>query len=148
MERVVRKQNYKNAFNCKRCPGTDDETGCPDWWRWEEKNEKGEARIVEQCGRAAAKHFEIQRLNNTRFTVDNVVATRNTIADAAEKLITFFSQKREMFEAITDDRPQSIVPQIPEDARRSAPRLAESGAESPSDFGERPPCQSPEFSGF
>jgi hypothetical protein len=147
MERVIRKQNYKNAFNCKRCPGTDDETGCPDWWRWEEKNEKGEARIVEQCGRAAAKHFEIQRLNNTRFVVDNVVATKNAIAETGQKLIHVLRNNPDFIEALNDK-------QIPSDRTvassigHGSQGSAGGGFESPSDYDGLPPCASPEFSNY
>ena len=89
MERDIRKQNYRNAYNCRKCPATDGEDGCPNWWRWQETDNMGRTRIVEQCGDAAAKEFELQRLGNTRFVVDNVVATRNIIADAAIKLVEF-----------------------------------------------------------
>lgn len=146
MERVIRKQNYKNAFNCKKCPATDDETGCPDWWRWEEKNEKGEARIVEQCGRAAAKHFEIQRLANTHFTVDNVVATKNAIATAADKLIKLFSVPK--LAEILSNAQLSTDASLPSSLRRGAPELTKSDLESASDAGREAPCDSRHFSNF
>ena len=93
MERIVRKQNYARAFQCSDCPCTDDETGCPDWWRWIEKNDKGEQRIVEQCGRAAAQLFEAQRLTNTKFVVDNVVQTRNIIDAVGARIGKWLKKK-------------------------------------------------------
>lgn len=89
MEREIRKQNYRNAYNCRKCPATDGEDGCPNWWRWQETDNLGRTKIVEQCGDAAAKGFELQRLGNTRFVVDNVVATRNIIDKTAQRLVEF-----------------------------------------------------------
>ncbi len=147
MERIIRKQNYKNAFNCKKCPATDDENGCPDWWRWEEKNEKGEARIVEQCGRSAAKYFELQRLSNTRFVVDNVVATRNTIAETAQNVLKFFGS-RPVLEVLDDVPQQAIDFRIAAPIGHGAQITATSDSAGTSIDGNTPPCQRPEFSGY
>lgn len=148
MERVVKKKNYKNAFNCKKCPGTDDETGCPNWWRWEEKNDKGEARIVEECGFSAGKYFEVQRLNNTRFVVDNVVATKNSIAETGQKLLQFLTANPGFIEALTDDRPASTFNGIASPAGHDSQRLADGGASRASADGSDPPCAQAEFSNY
>ena len=102
MERVTKKQNYARAFKCEACPGTDDETGCPNWWRWEEvdSSNPNNKRVVEQCGFVASKYFEVQRLANTRFVVDNTVETRNMIANTTQQLVTFVQAARERKQGI------------------------------------------------
>lgn len=56
IEHKIIRQNYKNAFNCKECPGTNDENGCP-FWRTHLQSEKdetgrvtGKERLVSSCG--------------------------------------------------------------------------------------------------
>ncbi len=42
--------NYKNAFNCKKCPQTNTENGCPCWLEVAEQNtQTGEQRIQKLC---------------------------------------------------------------------------------------------------
>lgn len=113
MELDKRQQNFANAFNCKACPGNDGPDGCPNWWRWQETNEKGAHRIVEQCGFVAAKFFEVQRLGNTQFVVDNVVATKNVIQEVAQKAVRYMESLQQLQEfdaAQTKEIPNNVQP--------------------------------------
>ena len=42
--------NYKNAFDCKNCPMTSGENGCPNWWEMIMVNHVGEQKIEKNCG--------------------------------------------------------------------------------------------------
>lgn len=48
---TVTPKRYKNAFNCKKCPQSSDEDGCPVWWEqlWKD-NATGEEVINKGCG--------------------------------------------------------------------------------------------------
>ena len=51
METVNQRIAYKNAFNCKKCPGTSDETGCPYWWEFTAFDQHtGKEILRKQCG--------------------------------------------------------------------------------------------------
>jgi hypothetical protein len=50
--------SYKNAFNCKKCPGNNTPDGCPMWWEIVETNlQSGEERITKDCGYVLMPRF-------------------------------------------------------------------------------------------
>jgi hypothetical protein len=57
MDRNINRQNYKNAFNCKKCPGNSGPDGCPDWIAYTERDSSGNERYTEECGRQAWPKF-------------------------------------------------------------------------------------------
>lgn len=62
MHREIVTPKYKNAFNCKKCPESNDANGCPDWWELVETNDAtNEQRILAGCARSqqiGAKYME------------------------------------------------------------------------------------------
>lgn len=42
---------YKNAFNCKKCPQSNGENGCPVWWEIiHTETATGNEKVVKACG--------------------------------------------------------------------------------------------------
>jgi hypothetical protein len=51
MQKRLISGNYKKAFNCKRCPQSNGEEGCPLWWETIQTNiQTGEECVTKGCG--------------------------------------------------------------------------------------------------
>ena len=102
---------YKNAFNCRRCPGKGGADGCPKWWVWKEiNNQTGEERLVEQCGYAAESDFEARRLSTAEIVMENVIKTRNVITDAVTNVVQFAQNFKELFHGTTETPTDNRLP--------------------------------------
>ena len=51
LKEIATHKKYKNAFNCKKCPQSNDENGCPVWWEqvWVDKD-SGNQALKSGCG--------------------------------------------------------------------------------------------------
>jgi len=55
IEKVNLGKNYENAFNCKECPQSAEEDGCPAWWSYVVENiREGKLKEISGCGFALA----------------------------------------------------------------------------------------------
>ena len=92
MEVLNKKQNFKNAFNCKKCPGSNDENGCPMWWEYQQNNiQSGESRIVKICGYVAMPNFLISVIEASNRPAAEIGSMKNAII---EKIDQFTNIKR------------------------------------------------------
>ena len=74
--------NYKNAFNCKHCPQTDNENGCPVWWKVTYTNAIGEQRIDEKCGFQHMPAFFIEVIKAANRPAAVIESMRNETVHA------------------------------------------------------------------
>jgi hypothetical protein len=86
--------NYKNAFNCKECPKSNTEKGCPAWMELIEENNNGEKRIKKTCLLPYLPKFFIMLTKASNITTENVSKTNNTIADGFLSLGQVIATKR------------------------------------------------------
>lgn len=94
IETKVFAKNYKNAENCKNCPKSDDENGCPWWWNFiatEGNSPVGQQYIHQQCGKAALPVF-----------LHEYVRSSNGFAAAIESMRNLFAVKMDQLEALED----------------------------------------------
>lgn len=67
---------YKKAFQCKKCPESNSENGCPMWWELMMDNvQSGESKLVKACGYTLMP-----------VVLSHVVAASNRPAAAIESL--------------------------------------------------------------
>lgn len=73
--------NYKNAWNCKRCPQSNDEKGCPAWVEYMQTNAAtGEERLQKECLFQALPVFMIETIKAANRPAAAVESTRNELA--------------------------------------------------------------------
>lgn len=89
--------NYKNAWNCRKCPESNDENGCPAWVEYAERNlQTGEDRVVKECVFQALPKFLVHTLaasTQAAATMDN---HRNEIVKAFAPLAHALQAAREL----------------------------------------------------
>jgi hypothetical protein len=75
-------QNYKNAMNCRKCPGTNGPEGCPVWIEYAETNASGETRVTKECGHQAWPKFMQHVIAASNRPAAAIESTRNSIVAA------------------------------------------------------------------
>ncbi len=83
---VMSHARYKNAFNCKKCPQSDDENGCPMWWSqvWTD-SVNGEQRAVDGCGYVMLPHTVINMVRSTNKAAGEISAMKEEVAENVGK---------------------------------------------------------------
>jgi hypothetical protein len=70
--------NYRNAWNCKRCPGRNDDQGCPAWVEYMQENPAtGEQRLQRECLFQALPVFLIEVVKASNRPAAAVESMRN-----------------------------------------------------------------------
>lgn len=81
MESITNKKNFKNAFKCKKCPGRNDEEGCPMWWEYSmEEPTTGKTKLVKECGYLAMPVFLTSVISASNRPAAEIGQLRNEIA--------------------------------------------------------------------
>jgi hypothetical protein len=71
--------NYKNAFNCKKCPECNTEAGCPMWWEFMQTNDHGQERLQKMCGYQALPMFMVEVIKASNRPAAAIEKTRNDL---------------------------------------------------------------------
>lgn len=80
MEVIDNKRNFKNAFKCHKCPGVNDENGCPNWTELLETNpQTGEERLRKGCGFIMQQIFLLEVLKASNRPAAAIEDMRNNI---------------------------------------------------------------------
>jgi hypothetical protein len=81
---------YKNAFRCKKCPGTNDQPdGCPMWWEMILTNDATEAKKVEKgCGYQLLPQMLALTCKQSMHTTYAAYDMRNKVVKNVGKVIT------------------------------------------------------------
>jgi len=79
--------NYKKAFNCKRCPGRNDEDGCPMWWEvlLEDANNPAITKTVKGCGYALTPDMFMMTAKAAWTQAATVQAMREEVSDKVSR---------------------------------------------------------------
>jgi hypothetical protein len=85
--------NYKNAFNCKKCPESNGENGCPNWWEMVMTNHLGEQKVEKKCGYQMMPQLIIQMCKMTEHTTYAAYDMRNKTVENINKVISAIHQK-------------------------------------------------------
>ena len=72
-------QAYKNAYNCKKCPGNNGPEGCPVWVEYSETNLNGDVRLTKECGHQAMPKFMVQMIAASNRPAAAVESMRNEV---------------------------------------------------------------------
>jgi len=68
-------QNYKNAFKCDKCPGSNDEDGCPVWLETIMTNTQTlEIKSVGQCGFQSLMKIVIDNTKASDILTENITS--------------------------------------------------------------------------
>lgn len=109
--------NYKNAFNCKKCPQTNGENGCPNWWEMVMTNHLGEQKVEKACGYQMTPQLIIQMCKQAEHTTYAAYDMRNKVVENVGKMISAVHQKLnlppELLEGM-EDKPLEIEEQTNE----------------------------------
>ena len=97
---IVTPKRYKNAFNCKKCPQSSDEDGCPVWWEqlWKD-HATGEEAINKGCGFNLAQSLLVGVASEARRPASEISAMMKEIRDgvhqATVQMLEFHRTKEE-----------------------------------------------------
>ena len=79
--------NYRNAWNCKRCPERNDAQGCPAWIEYmQEMVGSGEQRLKKECLFQALPTFLVEVIKASNRPAAAVESVRNEMADGLLRL--------------------------------------------------------------
>ena len=82
------KQNYKNAFKCKKCPGNNTEEGCPLWWEVILTNEATNQQKVEKaCGYQLMPQMLVLTARQAMHTTYAAYDMRNKVVKNIGKVV-------------------------------------------------------------
>lgn len=80
--------NYRNAWNCRKCPGRNDEQGCPAWIEYMQENvATGEQRLNKECLFQALPVFMIEVVKASNRPAAAVESMRNEVASGFGRLV-------------------------------------------------------------
>jgi hypothetical protein len=79
-------KTYKNAFNCKRCPQSVEEDGCPVWAEqiWTDKL-TGESVINKGCGFALMQHLLVDVIKQAATAPAEISQMRQEVVESVQK---------------------------------------------------------------
>jgi len=103
--------NYKNAFNCKKCPTSNGENGCPMWWEMIMTNHLGEQKVEKNCGYQLLPSMLILVCKQTEHTTFAAYDMRNKLVENVGKVIQAVQHKFNLPEELldmTEDKPLEI----------------------------------------
>lgn len=72
--------NYKNAFTCKKCPQSNNESGCPMWWEFiQTDTSNGHEQLTKMCGYQALPLYLIEVIRASNRPAAEIGAMRGEI---------------------------------------------------------------------
>ena len=79
-------KKYKNAFNCKRCPQSLDEDGCPVWAEqiWTDKL-TGDSIVNKGCGFALMQHLLVDVVKQAATAPAEISQMRQEVVESVQK---------------------------------------------------------------
>jgi hypothetical protein len=83
---VVTHARYKNAFNCKKCPQSSKEDGCPAWWEqiWTDKA-TGNQLIKSGCGFAMSQALMVELIQTAHRPAAEISQMKKEVVDGVER---------------------------------------------------------------
>jgi hypothetical protein len=69
--------NYKNSWNCKKCPGNNTEAGCPAWVEYMQRNPAGDERLQKECLFQALPVFLVEVIKASNRPAAAIESMRN-----------------------------------------------------------------------
>jgi hypothetical protein len=83
---VVTHTRYKNAFNCKRCPQSSKEDGCPAWWEqvWTDKA-NGNQVIKSGCGFTMSQALMVELIQTAHRPAAEISQMKKEVVDGVER---------------------------------------------------------------
>ena len=78
---------YRNAFNCKRCPQSNDDRGCPVWWETVWEAPSGETRTIRSCGFTQIPLYLTEVIKASNRPAAAVEGVRNETAEGFERIV-------------------------------------------------------------
>ena len=105
---------YKNAFKCKKCPGTHEQPeGCPMWWEIILTNDVTEAKKVEKgCGYQLMPQMLALSCKSAMHTTYAAYDMRNKVVKNMNKVVTAI---KEQFHLIIPDEIEKQIEEKKED---------------------------------
>ena len=102
---ITTHKRYKNAFNCKKCPQTADETGCPVWWEqvWTEQDTK-EQVLTSGCGFHLAQELLLDVVKQGFGARSEVNEMRKEVVSGVEKATVAMLELQRVKEETTSPR--------------------------------------------
>ena len=89
--------SYKNAWKCKKCPQTNNETGCPMWWEVVMKNdETGQTKVEKGCGFQLLPSMMALVSTNSLHSVAASYDMRNKVLKNVGKVISAVNTKLQL----------------------------------------------------
>jgi hypothetical protein len=87
-------QNYANAFQCSKCPGTNDASGCPAWIEYVETNvATQDVRIEKGCAGQMLPKMMLHVLAASNRPAAAIESVRNVIFDGFNGVSRVISDK-------------------------------------------------------
>lgn len=89
---------FKNAFKCKKCPGTCEQpNGCPVWWEILMTNEvTGEKKVEKGCGFQILPQLLIRNMGETIHGTYAAYDMRNKVVKNMGKVVAAIREKFEL----------------------------------------------------
>ena len=88
--------NYKRAFQCKKCPQSNEEDGCPMWWEYMATNiQSGEEVLKKCCGYQALPMFLTEVIKASNRPAAEMGSMRNELGNAVERIPALLSYNNE-----------------------------------------------------
>lgn len=105
LKETVTHKKYKNALNCKRCPQTNDETGCPVWWEqvWIDKD-SGKQALKKGCGFFMVQDLIMDVVKQGFGARAEVSAMREEVVNGVEKATVAMLELQRAKEETTSPR--------------------------------------------
>jgi hypothetical protein len=77
---------YKNAFNCKKCPQSSKEDGCPAWWEqaWTD-SATGEQVLQRGCGFSMAQYLMVEVVKAAYKPASEISQMKKEVVDGVER---------------------------------------------------------------
>lgn len=85
--------NYSQAFNCKKCPQSNGENGCPLWWEIILSNNLNEQKIEKNCGYQLLPQMIVLVCKQTEHTTYAAYSMRNSVLETVGKVVQAIHHK-------------------------------------------------------
>lgn len=85
--------NYKNAFKCHKCPQSNTESGCPNWWEFiQTDTTNGQEHIRKMCGYQALPLFLVDAIKASNRPAAEIGAMRDEMTGHLNHLVSGVQQ--------------------------------------------------------
>lgn len=85
--------NYKNAFTCKKCPQSNNESGCPMWWEFIQTDTTNQReQLTKMCGYQALPLYLIEVIKASNRPAAEIGAMRDEMGGQINHLVNGIQQ--------------------------------------------------------